>query len=239
MKKYNPDDETRWWLIISFWFIFMILCFYIMGWVPKVYGMEIEPKVSLGYIHLDEHGNREGNKTMVGVSMSFSGGDKVYGSVTPEFWQTSGSSDKEIPERGLGLHSQLGYRLIKSKDSEVTPVLGLYTVRFDRQANEKWVGSKSWGYSSWSTMTLLGPTTGINLQYKFFYGKINIFWPMYFDADTDNPSNRKFQPHEPHEFVELGVTYRDVSVGIFRRKISVDQMESNVYLTGCTVGYKF
>ena len=238
MKKYDPN-ETKWWLIITFVFVFIILYLYFLGFITKVHGMEIEPKVSLGYIHLDEHGNREGNKPMVGVSVSFSGGDKVYGSVTPEFWQSSGSSDKEVPERGFGLHSQLGYRLIKSKDAEVTPVLGLYTVRFDRQANEKWVGQKSWGYSSWSTMTLLGPTTGVNLQYKYFYGKINLFWPMYFDADTDNPSNHKFQPHEPHEFVELGVTYQDVSLGVFRRKLSVDQMENNVYLSGLTFGYKF
>jgi hypothetical protein len=241
-KMFDPSREVKRWLIISFVFVFAVLSLHFLSWTPKAHGMDIEPKIMIGSVHLDEHGVREGNKFMTGASITFSGGDKIYWSLTPEIWKTleSRDEDTEIPNLGYSLYSQVGYRIVKTRDFELTPVIGLNIGRIERgEQNSKWVDPEQWKYSSWTHLTYVFPTFGVNLKYKFLYGKLNLIWPVYWSGDTSNQSSGKIKPHEPHAFVEIGVTHQDVSVGVFRRKMSFDQLESNTYISGVLIGYKF
>src|SRR4030042_2281344 len=129
--------------------IILCLCCVLSAW-SAANGMEIEPKLILGSVHLNEHRIKEGNKFMRGVSITFSGGDKVYWSLTPEIWKMGEplDEDTEIPEMGYSLHSQVGYRLMKSKNSEVTHVIGLNIGKLERDGqNPKWIDSRIWGYT--------------------------------------------------------------------------------------------
>jgi len=238
MDKIEDKESHNWFGV--FFIILTLLCIF-AAW-SAANGMEVEPKLIIGSVHLQEHGVKEGNKSIVGTSLTFSGGDKIYWSLTPEIWKMSEplEEDPEIPNLGYSLHSQVGYRVVKSKDWEVTPVVGLNIGKIERdRQNSKWIGPKSWGYSSWTYLEYAFPTTGINLNYKFLYGKFNLIWPVYWDGDTDNASSGKIQPHEPHLFLEAGVIFGNFSVGAFYRKMSFDQLESNTYLSGGLIGYKF
>jgi hypothetical protein len=238
MDGIKDKVSYRW--IGTFLVILCLLCV-LAAW-SVANGMEVEPKLIIGSVHLQEHGVKEGNKFMNGISVTFSGGDKVYWSVTPEIWKMGEplDEDTEIPNMGYSLHSQVGYRLMKTKNLEVTPVVGLNIGKLERDGqNPKWIDSKLWGYTSWTHLTYVFPTTGVNLKYKFLYGKFNLIWPVYWEGDTNSASSGKIQPHEPHLFLETGVIFGNFSVGAFYRKMSFDQLESNTYLSGGLVGYKF
>ncbi len=204
-------------------------------------GAELEFDFGQGIKRLKEHGDLVSAPRFIQAGISVSGGEKFYRSITLEAWKAvifeDFALDNSSIKQGGGLLGLLGYRVIKTKDVELTPVLGLYYSYWERSdPNPKWVNNPDPGHSSWTNLSLGQGVTGINFSYKWFYTRANLTWPFYFSGDTASPSNRKLQSHEPHLRLDVGIKWHNWAVYHRYEKQSVDQIENNIFTDMFSIG---
>jgi len=182
--------------------------------------------------HFQERGVKEGNKFVFGAGANVTGSkDNLYWSVMPEVWKLGEAVDEdgEYPTTGLGLQTLFGYRVVKTKDMEIIPVMGVYLSHWERHANDKY--SSSWTY----TDDLMG-VAGVHMKYKMFYGKFDVLFPL--DSYTDgNPTFSRTM--RVTENLEVGIEYKNFTAGVFRKVLPLETVDSKIYLTGGQVGWRF
>jgi hypothetical protein len=193
--------------------------------IQKSYGMETELQLKYGVSKVRDHGDMQGNNSMFGIGVSFKGGDKIYWEVSPELWK-SNSYDFESTNNGYSLLSKIGYRFHYG-ELEIIPVIGPYIGRWERGGNAKFP-------NSWTYVNYVNANYGVDLNYKWFYGKFEFLQPVYY-----NSNGRSYTIQEPRENLEVGIRIDNWSVGIFGRTFPFEKIDNNIFMQGILVGYKF
>jgi len=212
-------------------FVLTVMFFY----TQTSFAFDLEPQVRMASFHFQECGIKEGNKMLFGFGLNFSGSENRFvWSLTPEIWKLGEAvdEDSEFPQNGIALEGKIGYRFPINKDLTLTPHIGFYASQWDRVGNEKY-------NPTWTRLQSISTLVGFDVKYKMVYGKFDMAIPSMFDSDLQNPSNGNMSFRVPTGMSEVGITYEKFSIGIFRRVLAFNPVDSKLFITGGVISYRF